>query len=153
MKHIGNLNKPQGSTHKKKRIGRGEGSGYGGTSTRGHKGQKSRSGATIRIGFEGGQMPINRRVPKFGFNNIFKKEYNTINVGQIQTLIDNKKIDGSNINIEALVKAGALKKPRLPLKILGDGELSASITVEAVKATKSAIEKIESAGGSVKLDG
>lgn len=153
MKHIGNLTKTQGSTHSKKRIGRGEGSGKGGTSTRGHKGQKSRSGAKIRRGFEGGQMPINRRVPKFGFTNIHKIEYNTINVGKIQDLIDSKRIESNDISLALLYELRIIKSKRLPLKILGNGEINTSVNIIADGITATAKEKIEKAGGKVTING
>src|SRR6056297_1026432 len=141
-----NLKPAENSTKKSKRIGRGEGSGYGGTATRGHKGQKSRSGYRRNYGFEGGQMPINRRLPKFGFNNIFKKEYQVINVGRLQELVDNEKLEGE-VNVEKLYELRAIKGKKKPLKILGEGELNASLTVEANKFSESAKRKIETAGG------
>lgn len=153
MKHIGNLIKPKGATHSKKRVGRGEGSGHGGTSGKGHKGQKSRSGATIRIGFEGGQMPINRRVPKFGFHNKFSVKYSIVNLAQIQKLIDDNKVGAENIDKTALLAVGAISKKELPLKILGNGSISSAATITADKFSSSATEKIEKAGGAVKLNG
>ncbi len=151
MKHIGNLKYAEGSRHKKKRIGRGEGSGYGGTATRGHKGQKSRSGYRRNYGFEGGQMPINRRLPKFGFNNIFKKEYQVINVGRLQELVEDNKLEGE-VNVDKLYELGAIKGKKKPLKILGEGELKSSLSVEANKFSESAKKKIETAGGTVKAN-
>lgn len=153
MKHIGNLIKPKGSTHSKKRVGRGEGSGHGGTSGKGHKGQKSRSGAKIRIGFEGGQMPINRRVPKFGFHNKFAVKYSVINVADLQQLISDKKVDAKNIDKAALIKAGVISKKNIPLKVLGDGEITVAATISADKFSATAKEKIENAGGAVNLNG
>lgn len=153
MKHIGNLIKPKGSTHSKKRVGRGEGSGYGGTSGKGHKGQKSRSGATIRIGFEGGQMPINRRVPKFGFHNKFSVKYSIVNLALIQSLIDNNKVDVNSIDKTALLAVGAINKKELPLKILGNGELTSPAKITADKFSSTASDKIEKAGGAVNLNG
>lgn len=153
MKHIGNLIKPQGATHRKKRVGRGEGSGYGGTSGKGHKGQKSRSGATIRIGFEGGQMPINRRVPKFGFHNKYSVKYSVINLGQIQQLIDDNKVDANNIDKLSLIAVGAITNKKLPLKILGDGAMNVATNITADKFSSTAKEKIEKAGGAVNLNG
>lgn len=153
MKHIGNLIKPKGSTHSKKRVGRGEGSGYGGTSGKGHKGQKSRSGATIKIGFEGGQMPIHRRLPKFGFHNKFSVNYSVVNLAQIQQLIDDNKLDANNIDKESLLAIGVLNKKSMPLKVLGDGEITSSATITADKFSSTAKEKIENAGGAVKLNG
>lgn len=146
MKHIGNLFKAEGSTHSKKRIGRGPGSGHGGTSTRGHKGQKSRSGAKIPRFFEGGQMPMNRRLPKFGFDNPFRVDYQTVNVGTLQELADNNKIQ-NKVDFNILMELGVISKSRMPLKILGNGELKASLEVVADKFSNSAKEKIESAGG------
>lgn len=153
MKHVGNLIKPKGATHRKKRVGRGEGSGYGGTSGKGHKGQKSRSGATIRIGFEGGQMPINRRVPKFGFHNKFSVKYSVVNLGQIQQLIDDNKVDANNIDKAALIAIGVISSKRIPLKVLGDGALTSVATITADKFSSTATEKIEKAGGAVNLNG
>ena len=153
MKHIGNLSYTKGARHKSKRVARGAGSGHGNTAGKGHKGQKSRSGATVSRFFEGGQMPLSRRVPKFGFTNRFKKEYQVVNVGLIQELIDNKKISSDNINLEVLYTCGLLSKKDIPLKVLGDGELTTSIKIEAVKFTGSAVEKIEKAGGTVVVNG
>jgi large subunit ribosomal protein L15 len=153
MKHIGNLVKPKGSTHSKKRVGRGEGSGYGGTSGKGHKGQKSRSGATINVGFEGGQMPIHRRLPKFGFHNKFSTKYAVVNLSQLQQLIDENKLDANNIDKESLLAIGVLNKKSMPLKVLGNGEITSSATITADKFSSTAKEKIEKAGGAVKLNG
>lgn len=134
-----------GSTHNSKRIGRGQGSGEGGTSTKGHKGQKSRSGYSIKIGFEGGQMPLQRRLPKFGFNNINRKEYRSINLDTIQNLIDTKGIKG-DITKEVLVENGLVSKNDL-IKIMGRGELKSGVAISANKFTKSAEELINKAGG------
>lgn len=153
MKHIGNLIKPKGSTHSKKRVGRGEGSGHGGTSGKGHKGQKSRSGATIRIGFEGGQMPINRRVPKFGFHNRFSIKYSVVNLDQLQQLINENKLDPKNIDKTALIAIGVINKKRIPLKVLGDGQLTVAANITADKFSSTAKDKIEKAGGAVNLNG
>lgn len=152
MKHVGNISPASGSKHSKKRIGRGPGSGHGGTSTRGHKGQKSRSGATISPYFEGGQMPLNRRVPKFGFTNINRKEYSVVNVSDLQKLVDDGKAS-NEINTEILLDSGLVKSKKNPVKILGDGEISASLNVTADKFTGSAKEKIENAGGTVNTNG
>ncbi|MFH1050927.1 MAG: 50S ribosomal protein L15 [bacterium] len=151
MKHIGNLTYAEGSRHKKKRIGRGPGSGHGGTSTRGHKGQQSRSGHSRNFAFEGGQMPINRRLPKFGFNNRFRVEYQVINVSVLQSLVDNNKIENKKVSFDLLYSLGILSKKDVPVKILGNGEITASINVEAHKFSESAKNKIESAGGTIKL--
>ena len=146
---LSNLQPAEGSVRNKKRIGRGIGSGKGGTSTRGHKGQKSRSGYSRRFGFEGGQMPLHRRLPKFGFYNRNKVEYKAVNVRMLQRLADEKNID--KIDVEVLRNFGILQKTQL-VKILGDGELNSKIEVEAHAFSKSAIEAIEKAGGkAVKL--
>lgn len=152
MKHIGNLVKANGATHSKKRVGRGAGSGHGGTSTRGQNGQKSRAGASIRAGFEGGQMPMNRRLPKFGFKNRFRTEYQTINVGKIQELIDSKNI-GTTIDAVLLYESGVLRKKTMPFKVLGNGDLSVAINIVADGFTDSAREKIEKLGGKVVING
>lgn len=141
---LSNLQPAKGSVKTKKRIGRGQGSGRGGTSTRGHKGQQSRSGYSKKIGFEGGQMPLHRRVPKYGFKNISRKEYKGINIGTLQALADKKKL--SKIDIETLVKAGLVGKNDL-VKILGNGELTAKLEIKAHAFSKSAIEAIESKEG------
>lgn len=151
MKHIGNIKYSDGAKKNRKRIARGPGSGHGGTSTRGHKGQKSRSGAKVRIGFEGGQMPINRRLPKFGFTNRFRKEIQIVNLSKLQELIDNELIE-SVINPEILFSNGVIKKIDVPVKILGEGELSKPLNVTAHHFSKSAKDKIESAGGSVVIN-
>lgn len=142
---LNNIQPAAGSTHNSKRIGRGQGSGKGGTSTKGHKGQKSRSGYAQKIGFEGGQMPLQRRLPKFGFNNVNRKEYRGINLDTIQNLIDKKGVSGE-INQEVLVANGLVSKNDL-IKILGRGELKASVAISAHKFTKSASELIEKVGG------
>ncbi|TWP23977.1 50S ribosomal protein L15 [Apibacter muscae] len=143
------LRPAEGSTHNSKRLGRGQGSGKGGTSTKGHKGDKSRSGHKDKIGFEGGQMPLQRRLPKFGFKNINRKEYVGINLDTIQSLIDNNKIS-NEITKEILVQNGLASKKDL-VKILGRGELKSSITVSVDKYTKSALEAIEKAGGKANI--
>ena len=139
-----NLKPAEGSTKSRKRIGRGEGSGRGGTSTRGHKGQKSRSGYSKKIGFEGGQMPLQRRVPKFGFKNPFRVEYHGINLDTLQKLADDKKVNA--ITPEVLVENGLANKNDL-VKILGRGELKAKLEVSAHKFSKTALSAIEAAGG------
>ena len=141
---LNNLKPAQGSTHSRRRIGRGSGSGLGGTSTRGHKGAKSRSGYKRKIGFEGGQMPLQRRLPKFGFNNVSRKEYRGINLDTIQALVEAKNI--TEINKEVLVENGLSSKNEL-VKILGRGELKSSISIAAHKFTKSAEEAIYKVGG------
>ncbi len=139
-----NLKPAEGSVKKSKRLGRGQGSGKGGTSTKGHKGQKSRSGYSKKVGFEGGQMPLQRRVPKFGFTNPNRVEYRGINLDVIQDLVDNKKVKA--IDHATLVEHGLASKNDL-IKILGRGELTAKIDVTANKFSKSAKEAIEAKGG------
>jgi large subunit ribosomal protein L15 len=144
--NLSNLKPGEGSIHtSKKRIGRGQGSGKGGTATRGHKGAKSRSGYSKKLGFEGGQMPLQRRVPKFGFNNINRKEYQAVNLQTIQLLIDNKKVKDS-INIQTFVDNGLASKNDL-IKVLGDGEIKTAIKITAHKFSKSAQAQIEKTGG------
>lgn len=149
MKHIGNLRYAEGSKHKKKRIGRGPGSGHGGTSTRGHKGQQSRSGYSRNFAFEGGQMPMNRRLPKFGFNNRFRTEYQVVNVATLQQLADDNKLTENKVSFDVLYNLGVVSKKTLPVKILGNGDLTAALTVEANNFSESAKKKIETAGGTV----
>ena len=141
-----NLKPAAGSTHSRKRIGRGPGSGKGGTSTRGHKGAKARSGYKKKIGFEGGQMPLQRRLPKFGFKNINRVEYKGINVSTLQALADSKGL--TKIGVEELQNAGIISKGRL-VKILGNGELTAKLEVAAHAFSKKAEEVIVAAGGTV----
>ncbi len=150
MKHIGNITYAEGSKKKKKRIGRGPGSGRGGTSTRGHKGQKSRAGAKIGPAFEGGQMPMNRRLPKFGFFSRNRVEYQEINVEVLQQLVDANKITKA-VDFDILLGLGRINHKEKPLKILGNGELKAALNVKAHKFTASAKEKIEASGGSVEI--
>ncbi len=144
--NLSNLTPAPGSIRKRKRIGRGQGSGLGGTSTRGHKGAKSRSGYSKKIGFEGGQTPLQRRLPKFGFKNINRVEYKAINLDVIQTLADKSKLD--TIGLAELQNAGYISKSDL-VKILGNGELTAKLTVKANAFSKSAEEAIVKAGGTV----
>src|SRR5690606_210490 len=146
---LNNLKPAAGSVKNKFRKGRGEGSGNAGTSGRGHKGQKSRSVSSKKVGFEGGQMPLQRRVPKFGFKNINRVEYNGINLDVIQKLVDDKKIKDT-LTKEDLVKQGLAHKNDL-IKILGRGELKASVNITADKYTKTAQEAIEKAGGKAEL--
>ena len=129
-----------------KRVGRGHGSGNGKTAGKGHKGQNARSGGGVRIGFEGGQMPLVRRIPKRGFNNIFATKYAIINVSDL-----NKFTDGTVVDTELLVAAGLVKKVNDGVKVLGNGDLTAKVTVKAAKFSKSAIEKIEKAGGNAEV--
>lgn len=145
---LSNLQPNKGSVKNRKRIGRGEGSGRGGTSTRGHKGAKSRSGYSKKIGFEGGQMPLQRRVPKFGFTNINRKEYKAINLDVIEALASEKKI--TEITPQVLSESGFMSKNRL-VKILGRGELKSKVNVSAHGFSESAKKAIEDKGGSVKV--
>ena len=143
---LSNLKPAEGSVKGQgKRVGRGQGSGKGGTATRGHKGAKSRSGYSIKVGFEGGQMPIQRRVPKFGFTNINRKEYQGVNLDTIQQLVDDKKIKDT-LDFETLVSLGLVGKNEL-VKILGRGELKSKLNVTAHKFTATAKAAIEAAGG------
>ena len=140
-----------GSRKKRMRLGRGIGSGKGKTSGRGGKGQTARSGVRIK-GFEGGQMPLHRRLPKRGFNNVFRVEYAEINLDRLQQAIDAEQLDtAAVINAEALVKAGVLRRALAGVRLLGRGELKAKINIEVHGASKSAIEAVEKAGGSVKI--
>jgi large subunit ribosomal protein L15 len=141
---LSNLKPAKGSVKTRKRIGRGEGSGKGGTATRGHKGQKSRSGYSKKLGFEGGQMPLQRRIPKYGFKNINRKEYKGINIGTLQTLAETKGL--KKISLETLIEAGLVSKNTL-VKILGKGELKVKLEVEAHAFSKSAMEAIEAKDG------
>src|ERR1035437_5411069 len=138
-----NLHPTKGSTHKKKRVGRGPGSGLGKTAGRGHKGQKSRSGYSSRPGFEGGQMPLQRRLPKRGFTNIFKKQWVEISLAKIESSFD----AGDEVTPQILHDRGLIKKAKHDLVILGTGEISKSLTISAHRFTKTAREKIEQAGG------
>ena len=143
--NLSDLHPPAGQKHKRKRVGRGPGSGLGKTAGRGEKGQKSRSGYSRRLGFEGGQMPLVRRVPKRGFNNIFRKEFAVINLERLDTL------EGAKFSPESLVEAGVIRNLRSGLKVLGDGEIKRAIEISAHRVSKSAREKIEAAGGKVEL--
>lgn len=138
--NLSNIRAPKKASEKRKRVGRGMGSGMGKTSTRGHKGQRSRSGSRMMRGFEGGQMPLHRRLPKRGFTNIFRKEYSIVSLERLAGLGE------STITPDVLRQAGVIKTGR-PVKILGDGELSSALTVHAHKFSKSAQEKITKAGG------
>ena len=144
--NLSNLKPAEGSTKKEKRIGRGQGSGRGGTSTRGHKGAKSRSGYSSKIGFEGGQMPLQRRIPKRGFNNIFAKEIVAINVGSLNVFEDGAVVDN-----EAIIKAGIAKKACDGIKILGNGQLTKNLTVKVSAYSEAAKQKIEAAGGKAEV--
>lgn len=151
MDILSNLTYAKGSRKSSKRVGRGEGSGHGGTSTRGMNGQLSRSGSKKRAWFEGGQMPLQRRIPKRGFTNIFKIEYIAVNVGRIQKLVEDKKLTDGLVNSVVLYKSGLISNANAPFKILGDGELKAKLTVETYACSESARKKIEAAGGTIKL--
>jgi len=141
---LSNLKPAKGSTKNKKRIARGQGAGSGGTATRGHKGAKSRSGYSQKIGFEGGQMPLHRRVPKFGFKNINRVEYHGINIDVLQKLADEKNI--TTFDVETLIENGLASKKDL-VKILGRGKLTTKIEIKAHAFSKSAIEAIQNLGG------
>jgi len=146
--NLSNLKPAEGSVKSQgKRVGRGQGSGKGGTATRGHKGAKSRSGYSKKIGFEGGQMPLQRRVPKFGFTNINRKEYQPINLDKIQELIDDKKITDT-LDFETVLNLGLARKHEM-IKILGRGELKSTVTITAHKSSPTAKEAIEAAGGQI----
>ena len=143
--NLSNLRAPRKASENKKRVGRGMGSGMGKTSTRGHKGQRSRSGSRMMRGFEGGQMPLHRRLPKRGFTNIFKTEYEVVNLERLGSLGE------SEITPEVLRRAGVVRSKNTLVKVLGQGELSSAISVHAHKFSKSAREKIEKAGGKVEV--
>lgn len=148
MDILSNLKYAPGSRKKRKRVGRGEGSGHGGNATRGMNGQMSRSGATHKYWFEGGQMPLQRRVPKFGFTNIFKKYFQVVNLIALEKHAD--KFNGV-VNSESLKDAGLITSTKKAVKILGTGEIKTKLQVEANAISQSAKEKIEAAGGSIKL--
>jgi large subunit ribosomal protein L15 len=146
--NLSNIRAPKKATEKRKRVGRGMGSGMGKTSTRGHKGQRSRTGSRMIRGFEGGQMPLHRRMPKRGFTNIFRKEFNIVSLERLVEM--GKDFHGEPITPEVLRKAGVIKTKH-PVKILGDGELTVAITVHAHKFSKSAQDKIAKAGGKIEV--
>ena len=143
--NLSNLRAPRKANENKKRVGRGMGSGMGKTSTRGHKGQGSRSGSSLMRGFEGGQMPLHRRLPKRGFTNIFKTEYEVVNVERLAA------IEESDITPEVLRKVGIVSSKNTKVKVLGHGDLLKAVTVHAHKFSKSAQEKIEKAGGKINV--
>jgi large subunit ribosomal protein L15 len=145
---LNNLKPAEGSTKKEKRIGRGQGSGHGGTSTRGHKGAKSRAGYKSKRGFQGGQMPLQRLVPKFGFKNVNRVEYKAINLSTLQTLAEKENI--TNIDIQSLMDAGFIGKND-KVKILGNGELSLKLDIKAHAFSESAKSKIESLAGTTEI--
>jgi large subunit ribosomal protein L15 len=140
------LSSATGSRHSRKRVGRGVGSGMGKTSTRGHKGQNSRSGGGVRPGFEGGQNPLYRRLPKRGFNNPFRKEFAIVNLEDL-----NSFAEGTEVTPEALMESGIVKSPKDGIKILGNGEITVKLTVKANKFSQSAVEKIQAAGGQTEV--
>ncbi|HEY1903862.1 MAG TPA: 50S ribosomal protein L15 [Terracidiphilus sp.] len=144
-KNLSNLRAPRKANTGRKRVGRGMGSGMGKTSTRGHKGQGSRTGSSLMRGFEGGQMPLHRRLPKRGFTNIFRTEYTVVNLDRIVAQTEGKKV--TEIALEDYKKLGLASSKKALIKILGSGELTAAITIHAHKFSKSAVEKIEKAGG------
>lgn len=150
MDILSNLKYAKGSRKIRKRVGRGEGSGHGGTAIRGMNGQRSRSGSKKKIWFEGGQMPLQRRIPKYGFTSRSRVEYQIINLDAIQKFVDEKKITSEVINPESLKKAGLIDSLNRPVKVLGNGELKAKLQIEVNGFSKSAKEKIENAGGSIK---
>ncbi|WP_199616535.1 50S ribosomal protein L15 [Paenibacillus alkalitolerans] len=143
---IHELQPAPGSRQTRKRVGRGVGSGMGKTSTRGHKGQNARAGGGVRPGFEGGQNPLYRRLPKRGFHNPFRKEYAIVNLDQL-----NAFADGTEVTPELLIESGIIKNPQAGIKVLGDGELTVKLTVKANKFSKSAAEKINAAGGTAEV--
>ena len=147
MNILSNLKYAEGSRQKRKRVGRGQGSGHGGTSTRGENGAKYRSGYKFRSWFEGGQMPLQRQVPKFGFYNFNRVEYSTVNLGELQKLLDAGKIKESVITKDYLLSLRVIKDKKSPLKILGFGEIKTKLEISANSFSKSAISKIENAGG------
>ena len=142
---LGNIKKTPGAARSKKRLGRGAGSGTGKTSGKGHKGQKSRSGATIRPTFEGGQMPLNRRLPKKGFHNIFRVKFQPVNLNALA------RIERDDITLADIYEAKLASKKNAPVKILGNGEISRAVTISAHAFSKSAVQKIEAAGGKVEV--
>jgi large subunit ribosomal protein L15 len=146
MLNLSNLSPKPGSRKNRKRVGRGPGSGHGKTATRGHKGYKSRSGSSVPAGFEGGQMPLHRRLPKRGFNNLFRKEYAIVKVGDL-----NRFEAGATVDREALVAGGLVGKKAAAVKLLADGELDRALTVKVDKASAAAVGKVEAAGGKVEV--
>jgi len=144
---LSTLTPARGSRRKTKRIGRGQGSGHGKTSTKGHKGAKSRSGHKFRLSFEGGQMPLIRRVPKYGFTPRNRVEHQVVNIERLEKLVSDKKIDTAVITPEVLYTTGLISKKNVPVKVLGTGDLKSKLEVSAHAFSKTAKEKIESAGG------
>ena len=147
MDILSSLKNAEGSKKKRKRVGRGPGSGHGKTSTRGMNGAGSRAGNKWRAWFEGGQMPLQRRLPKFGFKNPCKVEFQVLNLGKLQLFVENGKLKGQNLNPEVMFNEGILSKKNIPVKILGEGELKQKLEISAHKFSKTALEKIEKTGG------
>lgn len=151
MDILSNLKYAKGSRKKRKRVGRGEGSGHGAQSTKGMNGQRSRSGANFRSWFEGGQMPLQRRIPKFGFTNIFKIYFQVVNLDKIQNCADKNKFTDGIVNALTLQKNGLLSSTKKPFKILGQGNLKSKLNFEANAFSSSAKQKIEAVGGTIKI--
>jgi large subunit ribosomal protein L15 len=145
--NLSDIRPPAGQTKLRKRVGRGMGSGHGKTSTRGHKGQRAGTGFKRMRGFEGGQMPLHRRLPKRGFTNIFKKQFAIVNLGRLE------KLEGDSFSADRLIELGVIRKVGDGLKILGSGQLTRKITVEAHQFSKSALDKIQKAGGTAQVIG
>ena len=150
MDILSNLKYTEGSRKNRKRVGRGEGSTRGGTSTRGSNGQMSRSGAKRKAWFEGGQMPLQRRIPKFGFTNIFKVYYQLVNLNALQRIADEKKINDDVLNSVTLRKLGLISSTKKPVKVLGKGKIKVKVNLEVDAFSEAAKEKIEAAGGTIK---
>ncbi|MCH7962795.1 MAG: 50S ribosomal protein L15 [Bacteroidetes bacterium] len=150
MDKLSNLKYAEGSRKNRKRVGRGEGSTRGGTSTRGSNGQMSRSGAKRKAWFEGGQMPLQRRIPKFGFTNIFKVYYQLVNLNALQRIADEKKLNDDVLNAGALSKLGLISSTKKPVKVLAKGEIKVKVNLEVDAFSETAKEKIEAAGGTIK---
>ena len=149
---LNSLKPAPGAKQDRHRVGRGIGSGWGKTAGRGHKGQRARSGGFHKVGFEGGQMPLHRRLPKRGFNNIFRLDFAEINLDRLQEAIDAKLVDAKEtITVESLVKAGVIRRAKDGLRLLGRGELKAKLAIEVHGASKSAVAAVEKAGGTVKI--
>lgn len=144
--NLGNLHAPEGASKNRKRLGRGSGSGHGKTSGRGHKGQRARSGGRGKTGFEGGQMPLQRRVPKRGFTNIFRKEYAIINLSDLERFDK-----GSTVDVSALVEAGLVNKIGAGVKLLADGDIKKALIIKVQKSSQAAREKVEAAGGRIEV--
>lgn len=144
--NLGELRAPEGASKNRKRLGRGSGSGHGKTSGRGHKGQRARSGGRGKTGFEGGQMPLQRRLPKRGFTNIFRKEYSIVNLSDLEQFVKDSTVD-----VPALVEAGLVKKMEAGVKLLADGDIKKPLTIKVHKFSQAAKEKVEAAGGRIEV--